>query len=593
MQQKKLTLALAAVGLISLLAACGGGGGSSGSSTGGTSVVPTAKLGLVNLNLTDGPSDVFNHVWVTVKAVSFHTDPNAVWSNADATWQTTTLPTPITLDLAQLNNGLMNDVFANLSLPEGTYKQIRFFFVSDSDALASSAQAISDNETTPQPLQWNDQVEYVNASGVVAEAPLEIANPVQGIQLQGTFTVTNGAPLNIATDFDLDKIVVPFRHGSMQSFTMKPDLAYFNLSNSGGISGNVDASKLCTSGSTSAPAANCAFNLVVHAEAISADGTRYQDIRSTSVKPDGTFTIAPLPITDASGNAISYDIVVRGRQMQTLMITGVKPAGTYAFASNTETLTGATQLQASAAPLPITIVNEYGTQLSSALNPLTAGHLVFEQTPTGGLPHEIRWAATNPFTGLIDRGGMAHWNQFFWMANSGLSVAPYSASGALTFAAVTPVEGTGNYSVIANEHAYYNFGSAVSLLSPLPNLTSVLFTANAPTLQSNVQSGTVTGTVSMGSIGAFTSAQIVVARNGAIITSQDIPAANWVANGTYQYSISGIGAGSATTALPGAYYYAYLRLDDGAGHHKIVPMSGYIDLRSTNSVTGMNVTVAL
>ena len=39
MQQKKLTLALAAVGLISLLAACGGGGGSSGSSTGGTSVV--------------------------------------------------------------------------------------------------------------------------------------------------------------------------------------------------------------------------------------------------------------------------------------------------------------------------------------------------------------------------------------------------------------------------------------------------------------------------------------------------------------------------------------------------------------------------
>ena len=563
MQQKKLTLALAAVGLISLLAACGGGGGSSGSSTGGTSVAPTAKLGLVNLNITDGPSDVFNHVWVTVKAVSFHTDPNAVWSNADATWQTTTLPTPITLDLAQLNNGLMNDVFANLSLPEGTYKQ------------------------------WNDQVEYVNAAGVVAEAPLEIANPVQGIQLQGTFTVTNGTPLNIATDFDLDKIVVPFRHGSMQSFTMKPDLAYFNLSNSGGISGNVDASKLCTSGSTTAPAANCAFNLVVHAEAISADGTRYQDIRSTSVKPDGTFTIAPLPITDASGNAISYDIVVRGRQMQTLMITGVKPAGTYAFASNTETLTGATQLQASAAPLPITIVNEYGTQLSSALNPLTAGHLVFEQTPTGGLPHEIRWAATNPFTGLIDRGGLAQWNQFFWMANSGLSVAPYSASGALTFAAVTPVEGAGNYSVIANEHAYYNFGSAVSLLSPLPNLTSALFTANPPTLQSNVQSGTVTGTVSVGSIGAYTSAQIVVARNGAIITSQDIPAANWVANGTYQYSISGIGAGSATTALPGAYYYAYLRLDDGAGHHKIVPMSGYIDLRSTNSVTGMNVTVAL
>ena len=381
MQQKKLVRALVGIGMVGLLAACGGGGGGSSASSGGT---PANTNGTVNMSMTDGPSDTFNHVWVTVTAISFHTDPNAIWSASDATWQTTTLPAPITIDLAHLNNGLMNTVFANMNLPAGTYKQLRFFFASDSDALAASAQATTDNETPASPLQWNDQVEYINASGAVAEAPLEIAYPVQGIQLLGNFTVKTGGTLDLATDFDLDKIVVPYMQGSMQAFTMKPDLAYFNLATSGGISGSVDTTHLCAS--STPPFTNCSFNLIAHAETLSADGTRYADVRSTSVNTDGTFTLAPLNMTDSSGNPIKYDIVIRGRQMQTLIVTDVSPAGTYTGA----TLANPALLQPNGAGtlLPVNYAPEYGSNFAGTvtssgtygLQPLTSGHVVYQQT---------------------------------------------------------------------------------------------------------------------------------------------------------------------------------------------------------------------
>ena len=547
--------------------------------------------------ITDGPSDSFNHVWVTVTKIAFHTDPNAIWSASDATWQSTTLPSPVTIDLAALNNGLMNNVFGKMNLPVGTYRQIRFFFDSDTDPLDSSAQAIMDNEASPAALQWNDQVEYVNAAGAIAEAPLEIAYPVQGVQLQGSFSVTQGGTIDLATDFDLDKIVVPYRSGTMQAFTMKPDLSYFDLSNSGGITGNVDASKLCSAASwpTSAPftpPAGCAFNLVVHAEAVSADGSRYQDMRSTTVKPDGTFTLAPLAVKDSSGNPISYDIVIRGRQMQTLVVTGVKPGGTYSGTG----LSSPTALQAAANPLPIATVTEYGSQLAAPLSPLTSGHVIFEQTPQGGLPHEVRWADTDPLTGKLGRQGLAPWNQEFWLASSGLNMAAYSAGG-LTFAPATIAEGNGNYSVIANETVYYNFGTPVSLLTPLPITNAATFTPAAPTLQSGVQNGTVGGTIAISSIGNYTEGEVVLARFAHIISAQPF---SLTANTTPTFSISGVGAN-----VPGAYYYAYVRLDNCTGtipgttptntkcSHKIVPINGAIDLRTTTTATGMNVSLAL
>src|SRR5512143_781875 len=136
MKIKRLAIAAAFL-LAGLLAGCGGGGSS------------TPATGTVNVALTDGPGDDYDHVWVTVKAISFHTDPNAVWSSTDATWQTTTLPAPVTLDLANLTNGALNQVFAGMKLPAGTYRQIRIFLAGFNDAPTASAVAAA--------LAYNDQ----------------------------------------------------------------------------------------------------------------------------------------------------------------------------------------------------------------------------------------------------------------------------------------------------------------------------------------------------------------------------------------------------------------------------------------------------
>ena len=569
MQQTKIAQALMSIGMVGLLAACGGGGGASGS---GTPVAPVATTGTINMALTDGPSDTVNHVWVTIKGISFHTNADQVWSSSDATWQSFQLPTPVTIDLAALNNGAINNLFIGLTLPAGTYKQIRFFFAGANDSLTTSAQAINDNETTPTPLQWNDQVEYADATGTTKEAPLVIAYPTQGMQLHGTFNVTAGSTLNLVTDFDLDKIIVPYQHGAKRAFTMRPNLKYFDLSNAGAISGSVNS--LCPAGSV---ASNCAYNLFVHAEAVTtADPSRHTALRTTRVDPvTGNFMLFPVPLKDSAGNALSYDLVIRGRQMETMIVTGMTPTG-----SNQS---GSAVVQ-TAALTPVINTNEYGANLATPLSPLTGGYAIFEQTlsaPNSTLPYEVRWSNTDPYTGQFDLP--------FPLENAQVHVAPYNNGGTLAFTTVTPNEGVGGYSVAVNEAKYYSLSPIAPITAPAGATTTIanlsVFTPGLPTLDSSVTglaAGTVTGTVALTSQSntAYPNATLVIASLGTIITT--VP----ISNGT-NYSVGNLPSG-----VLGAFYYAYVDLGTGATDgSSIFPANGMIDLRSSQSAT-MNVTVA-
>jgi hypothetical protein len=527
----------------------------------------------MNMALTDGPSDSFNHVWVTIKSISLHTSANQVWDPLDATWKTITLPAPITIDLAQLNNGALNQTFANMQLPVGTYRQIRFFFAGTDDTLTSSAQAIHDNETTPLALQWNDQVEYVDQnSGLVSEAPLEVAYPKQGVQLVGAFSVTAGSTLNLVTDFDLDKIIVPFHHDGMQTFTMRPLLRYFDLNQAGAIAGTIDPANLCQSGINTS---SCAYNLIVHAELLSSDGTRHYATRSTMVNPaTGQFVLYPLDLKDSANNTLSYDIVIRGRNMETMLVKGVTPSGTPS--------SGATQVQST--PISATVnATEYGAQFASALQPLTSGYAIFQQTlASGQVPYEVRWNNTDPYTGMFFAP--------FKLENAGLHVANFNSGNALSFSSVTPTEGSGSYSVATNEAAYYNVSSNVTVQPPGSG-SQQTFVPPVPTLAAGLQNGSVSGNLSISNATAYDHATLVISRFANIITTQDV--SSLLSSGG-SFSVTGLPAGSTSNPQLGAYYYGYLRLWKAGAHlpAKIVPIPGFIDLRTTNSVTGFNVTVS-
>jgi hypothetical protein len=61
--------------------------------------------------------------------------------------------------------------------------------------------------------------------------------------------------------------------------------------------------------------------------------------------------------------------------------------------------------------------------------------------------------------------------------------------------------------------------------------------------------------------------------------------------GTYSVTLP---AGTTGAPVPGAYYYGYLRVWNSAQPmltRKVIPINSMIDLRSTNTVSGMNVTL--
>jgi hypothetical protein len=567
-----------AVAAALLVTGCGGGGGGGSSTT----PPPANPTGMVNVQVTDGPSDEFQHVWVTVSAIAFHTDPNAAWSTSDAVWQKTTLPAPVTLDLSTLNNGALNALFSGMNLPVGTYRQIRFFF--DGADASLDASALATKDSTGAALQWNDQVEYLDGSNgwAITESPLEIAYPTQGIQLVGTFSVTAGSTLNLAVDFDLEHIIVPFNHGGQTYFTMRPNLYYFDMSQVGAITGTVNPAQLCqTPAAQEAATPTCAFNLIVKAELLTADGSRHHVVRETTVDPlTGNFTLYPLATKDSSGNPIaSYDVLIRGREMETLLVTGVPvTAGTAPGGTGSAS---PTSLQ-STDIVPTINNGEYTAQFATALAPLTSGYAIFQQTlpGRGAVPYEVRWRNTDPFTGFF-RNPIP-----LQGATSSIHLAPYNGGNTLAFSAVTPQESAGAFTVSENEVAYYGLSTGAVMLAPSSG-TSQTFVPGVPALLGGVQAGTVGVNLSFSGINVDNHCELVIARFAAIIDTYDCSAL--LSNTTpAAFTLTGIPAGSPATPVPGAYYYAYVRLWSTSSPkltRRIVPLPGFIDLRTSSTST--------
>jgi hypothetical protein len=538
------------------LAGCGGGGGDSGT------LPPVQPTGLVSVAVTDAPSADFDKVWVTIREIRFHKLDFAHPEDRD--WLAYPLAQPVTVDLAQLSNGNLAQVFNNITLPVGTYKQIRLMLVDDDAPLVASAQAAG--------LQYNGQVNYTDGSGNARVAPLEIGAVREGIGVFGTFTVTAGKTLRLVLDFDIDHDVIRVPDlipGNGQSaFTLKPGLRYFDLDTSAAIVGRIDPANLASQANP-----NGAYNLVIKAEELTADGTRRVVARATTIKPDGSFTLFPL---DVPANAASktYDIVVRGRNMETIIVRDV-PA-----TKGTTPTSNPTQL--SAAPLPLTLGAEYTVSLNAPLAP-TGGWLNFFQTLPGAseVPYEVRFRHVNPFTGDLTVP--------FPLSAGSLRVGSYVAGGSPTLAPVVPQQGAGAFAVRAGALQY----APSSFTAVLPPSSGSNSSVTLPAL--NVDTavatpGAITFNVNTLTPGRFDKGQVVVARYGMIVNTQSIDSV--LASGG-AVTMSNLPAGSAAKSNPGAVYYAYLRVWNSSTPNirpRIVPVLSFADLR-TSSSAAMNVTV--
>lgn len=550
------------------LSACGSGGGSSKSSS--NNDTPAPLTGTLNIKATDGAATEYDHVWVTLTGAAINSNANAVWSQADSSWQSLTLATPITIDLAALENGNLSDVLATFTLPVGSYKQIRLFLAGSEDQLTSSAQATATNQSSA--LKWNNQIEFTDSSGVIHEAPLEFPYPSQGVRIQGAFTVSSVNILNVGIDFDLEKELIPYQLGSSTAFTFNGDqINYFDLSGTGGIVGQLDASQLCPVDNRNVPTSttSCAYDIQAKAELVSADGKRHYSALSTRVNPKtGAFTLYPLNQLDSSQNALFYDVVIQGKQMETIIATDVQPT----------VGTNPTNLQLT--PISLNLLStEYQAQLSSPASPLTEGHSVFQQTvSSGGLPYEIKWVNTDPFTGLFNTPVTLE------IGTVQVGKFPNFEGALLPQQAITPIEGGNDfYSVALNAGHLFNWSSNTVINQSTPN-----FNPPSYSITGNLVSGTASFNLTYENLGQYDNAFLIISDVGSILSAMDI--SSTLASGSTSVSISHLPAGTSTLHAANAFYYAYFAVWDSTAltpqnTWKTIPITQLVDLRNNGQIT--------
>ncbi len=319
----------------------------------------------------------YSHVYMSVQEIWFNTDASA--TPDDTTWKKFPLTTPVTVDLSTALEGTLSTLTTGLNVPIGTYAQVRLIPVDSSATLLSSASTLG--------AIYNSEVDYTDSNNAAHQVPLELLNPDKGIgvattvQVKGDTTnvfastansssstsnsstsstidpntglpvtstetdpttglpitsntsntsntsttttntstgVTPAATFKLAINVDGSKDLVPFTYSDTAGMLLNPHIVAYDQSAVGAISGTLDVSSL--TGLTS-PSTSSYLNVQVTAESLSADGTRHIAVNSAPVNSSGSFTIYPL--STSSSSSTSYDLVVHGPGIATIIVKGV------------------------------------------------------------------------------------------------------------------------------------------------------------------------------------------------------------------------------------------------------------------------------
>ncbi|TWJ32706.1 DUF4382 domain-containing protein [Geobacter argillaceus] len=508
--------AVAMFSLALLLAGCGS-----------SSPGDTTPAGTVDVDVTDAASIDYAHVYVTVRAVAFHTvdtkgfrlfSTNHVFKSYTANravqtsdWQVQTLPAPVTVDLAQLANGTVyadtngKSLFSGIKLPEGKYQQIRIILAPTEGSYMGSITGLTYNNEVQLP---NDTTHY----------PLRVPSAAEGIKLvpESPVVVTAGASVKLVLDFNLNNDVVKVSPNNQTEFILKPRLGYFDMNRVASITGKVSFGNLTTS------------RFVIKAEQVAANKTYRIVRRWTSVdKTTGKFNLYPLPVFGTATTA-TYDILLRGRNVQTAIVKGVKVHKGTTIASGVNLGTIAMQTG-----------SEFTAQLQNAYHP-SGAWLNFYQTIAGdSIPYEVRYRHLNPYTG-----------KFFApieLSTGPIQVASFDNAAQTVGAFTADTTSQGSFSAIV-EASFYGRGTPVTVAngaSPVSFAPSVL--AALPSANSITANVTIPLTLT-----GLTKGHLFITHGGLVIDSYQVD--SLIAAGGGQYTVLNLPGGTTTTPLAGAYY---------------------------------------
>ncbi len=522
----------------------------------------------------------FTHVFLTVNQVWFNT--SAAAAPGDSSWVKFTLATPQTIDLANLNNGALSQMASSLKLAAGSYAQLLLVLADSTDALASgahSAGAVS-----------NDEVDYVDAADLLHTAPLAVLNAAQGIRIGASLTVaaaattlgsTSGSAAGTASsapsatfsapgvtittalvDFDATRDLVPVELGGAPAFLLNPHPKAYDAKYSGTIQGAVSAAGISVLTSAGLP------DVQVSAQSLSADGTRHVIVKSTRVAANGSFILYPL--STASGAPGSYDLVIHGPTIQTVIIKSVPV--TNATPSAAAALLGTLTLSSA----PPFLVNVNG---NSPANPGSSSVGFYQTLPLASeVPYLVETRALDPTSGVLASDQA--------LSGGGIQYGTYVAGGTITLTAANPTQGAATYAVGAINPAYGTAALGSTVTAPASATTTALFTMAPPPLPTGSTANAISGTVTVASTQTFDHAELFLTQGGALVSTASLDTyLSSSGHSTLQLNAVAPG-GSATASFAAGVYNAEVWAWNSAnplGTLTRIPYGASIDLSAGNA----------
>ncbi|HEY1900077.1 MAG TPA: DUF4382 domain-containing protein [Steroidobacteraceae bacterium] len=507
-----------------------------------------------SVSATGNTAAQFTHVFLTINQIWFNTSSTA--AATDASWIKFPLSTPYTVDLATLNNGTLSQFASDLKLSAGTYGQVMIILADSTDPLTSSASSAG--------AATNDEVDYLDTSEVAHTVPLAIFNAAQGISISTGLTVaaasssiggnstsssgvigtstaatssaattsTSSSPVVTTTsaivDFDATRDLVPISLSGQPAFALNPHPQSYDVKYSGTIAGAVSLSNVSTLTIAGVP------DVQVSAEALSSDGTRHVIVETTRVGSDGTFDLYPL--STASGAPTSYDLVIHGPTIQTVIVKSVpvtnSAPGSAAAVLGTLTLTTATPY----------LVN-FNTSTPAVPSSSVVGF--YQTLPLSSeVPYLVEMRAVDPISGVFATDQE--------LSSGALQYGTYVAGGTISLTTANPSQGAATYSIGAINPSYgtATLGSTVS--APASTTITQLFTMTAPPVPTGTAANSIQGTVSLQS-SAYDNAELFLTYNGALVASAALTGYLNGSQGTLSLNAVAPGGSSSTTYAPGVY----------------------------------------
>lgn len=329
--------------------------------------------------------------------------------------------------------------------------------------------------------------------------------------------------------FDAARDLTPFQFSDTAGFLLNPTIAAYDSDQVGTIQGQLDLSALTLSEATTRP------DLQVTAEKLSDDSTRRVIVANASVSANGTFVLYPLPIDSSKSDATTYDLVMHGPGVRTVILRNV-PVTRGEPGSATDISIG---------NLAMTPADSYAVNLASDSTVGARGSRVgFYQTlPDDEAPYLIELRTVDPLTGRF-------------AADEAVSGSPTvifgTYSGSFSFQEAAPREGASKYSVAVQAPLFAEGAFAsTSVAPPVTAGTTSTFTVPAAGLPDTASSGTIAAALSIGTPGKYDKGALFVTHDGAVVAVASLDDTLAQSQPSATVNVTDVPANTAT----GGYYY--------------------------------------